>query len=110
MGKERQRKQSDESDLTDDKKPAPLTTEKYRHSLPEQFYQSDTYRCILKEKETIGFVKRVRRDIETEVSQRSQAINQLKIKLQSLIDKEKHLSMAIDGEEVQVTLDLGNLQ
>lgn len=106
---ERQRKQSDESDLTEDRHAVRGSTERLQHGLPEQFYQSDTYRCIMKEKETTGFVKRVRRDIELELAQRTQSVKELKSRLQSLIDKERHLLMALDGEQVQNELDLGNL-
>lgn len=104
------RKESAGSDHTEDKKSPIATFEGSQQGLSEKFYQSDTYRCFLKEKETISFVKRVRKDIECELIQRAQAVNDLKLKLQVLIDKERHLMMAIDGQEVQNDLDLNNLQ
>lgn len=86
------------------------SSERIQQGLPDHFFQSDTYRCIMKEKETISFVKRVRRDIEVELAQRNQGIKEMKSRVQSLLDKEKHLIRAVEGEEIQLELDLENLE
>jgi hypothetical protein len=88
----------------------PSSADSHKPPLPDSFYNSETYRCILKEKETISFVKRAGLDIETELVRRKAASGDLKRRLQELLTKEKHLLMAIEGAQVQNELDLCSLQ
>lgn len=78
--------------------------------LPEMFYQSETFKCIMKERETISFFKKVRKDLETELGQRITRCSELKNRVQHLVDLEKRLLMTIDGVQVQNEMDLENLQ
>ena len=64
----------------------------------------------MKEQEAVGFVKRVGKDIQAELTQRMENCNDLKVRLQNLMDLEKHLVMAIDGVAVQNEIDLENLK
>ncbi len=74
------------------------------------FFQSDTYRCIMKGLETVEFVKKVKTSIEVELNQRLERCAALKHNLLNLVDQERHLAMAIDGVSVQNDMDLDNLQ
>lgn len=109
----RSKGQSEDGNLTDDKKiflTFSDTSNPPQDLLSEKFYKSDTYRCIVKERETILFVKRVKRDIETELAQRIENCKNYKLRLQALLDQEKQLVMAIDGEMIPHITELENLQ
>lgn len=105
---------SEDSCATEDKHLLMTPSVKVRHStgeqLPEVFYRSDTFKCIMKERETISFFKKVRSDIDAELTQRIAKCNELKRKVQQLVDLEKRLLMTIDGVQVQNEMDLENLQ
>lgn len=74
------------------------------------FVHSDTFKCIMKEHETISFVKKVKTNIETELAARVERCAALKRSLHRLFDLERHLNMAIDGVSVQSDMDLDSLQ
>lgn len=105
---------SEDSCMTEDKHLLMTPSVKVRHStgelLPEVFYKSDTFKCIMKERETISFFKKVKNDIDAELAQRISKCNELKRKVQQLVDLEKRLLMTIDGVQVQNEMDLENLQ
>lgn len=78
--------------------------------ISERFFESDTYRCIMKERETIDFVKRVRNEVDSEIGHRVDACKQLKERLEHLVYQERQLLMAIEGQMVQNDLDLEVIQ
>ena len=91
----------------------PLEAREKRDSnadLSERFFESATYRCIMKERETIDFVKRVRNEVDSEIGQRVDSCKQLKERLEHLMYQERQLLMAIDGQMVQNDLDLETIQ
>lgn len=100
--------------MTEDKNLLMTPSVKLRQSsdekLPDVFYKSDTFKCIMKERETISFFKKVRNDIDTELNQRIAKCAELKRKIQQLADLEKRLLMTIDGVQVQNEMDLENLK
>lgn len=103
--------QSAGGSLAGDRRPFETREKRDSHAdLSERFFESDTYRCIMKERETIDFVKRVRCEVDSEIGQRVDACKQLKERLEHLVYQERQLLMAIEGQMVQNDLDLETIQ
>lgn len=99
-----------EKDQTINRTPSDLDNRQEDAETREMFFNSDTFKCILKERETLNVFRQVRKDIESELVQRTNKCKELKEKLENLADLEKRLLMAIEGVQVQNEMDLENLQ
>jgi hypothetical protein len=99
-----------EKQMVAPQKPSEVDNNQELADLKDSFYSSDTFKCIMKERETLNVFKQVRKDIEVELGQREAKCRLLIEKVDHLIDMEKRLMMAIEGVQVQNEMDLESLQ
>ena len=74
------------------------------------FLMSETYKCIRKEIETVEYLMRVRKDVDSELTVRISTKDQLKKRLDDVLGLEKTMHSKLQYVKVQNEIDLEQLE